>query len=133
MTSRVFPPLDDHFPAPAGDPNYVPWWAKGEYARRNATSYTTESGVSVSNGAVVGKRLEDTPDATTVPEPQPTTAKRTGTPKKATSAPSKLDAGRLHSLAKSFGLRDDIWKESPNMGVAVMRIRNAARRKGLAT
>lgn len=133
MTTRVFPPLDDHFPAPAGDPDYVPWWAKGEYARRNGTSYTTESGVSITNGVMVGKRSEKAVEPAPVHQPQPDTAKRAETPRKAAPVPSKLDIGRLHSLAESFGLRDDVWKESPNMGVAVMRIKNAARRKGFTT
>ena len=128
MTSSTFPPLDDHFPAPAGDPNYVPWWARGEYARRNGTSYTTESGVSIANGTVVGERPKRAVEAVPVPTPPPVPAKRSEAPRKPVTP--QLDVARLRSMAANYGLRDDVWKESPNMGVAVMRLKNAARKKG---
>lgn len=121
--SRTFPPLDDHFPAPAGDPNYVPWWARGEYARRNGTTYTTESGVSIVAGAVVGERSP----VAQVPAPQPPTPKRLEAPREPC-----LDAARLRAMATAYGFTDAVWAKSPNMGVAIMRIRNAARRKGHA-
>jgi len=132
MVSNTFPPLDDHFPAPAGDPNYVPWWAKGEYARHNGTSYTTESGVSIANGVMVGERPEKVAEAAPVPTPSPTPMKRSETPRKSTTTTPQLDTVRLRSMAAGYGLRDDVWKESPNMGVAVMRLKNAARKKGVA-
>ena len=132
MVSNTFPPLDDHFPAPAGDSNYVPWWAKGEYARHNGTTYTTESGVSIANGVMVGERLEKAVGAAPVLVPSPTPMKRPETPRKPAMAAPQLDVVRLRSMAAGYGLRDDIWKESPNMGVAVMRLKNAARKKGVA-
>lgn len=133
MASKTFPPLDDHFPAPASDPNYVPWWAKGEYARHNGTTYTTESGVSIANGVVVGERLEKAVETAPVPTPLPTPAKRPEAPRKPVVTVPQLDTVRLRSMAAGYGLRDDVWKESPNMGVAVMRLKNAARKKGIAT
>ena len=47
----------DHAPRPAGDPDYVPYWAKGEFARKGGYSYTTESGYSLRNGSGVAGAL----------------------------------------------------------------------------
>ena len=68
-----FAPLTEHSPRPVADPNYVPWWAKGEYARANGTKYTTESGVVIVGGKATG-RLPVAPRPAPVPKAQPRVA-----------------------------------------------------------
>lgn len=135
-----FAPLTEHAPRPAGDPDYVPYWAKGEYARRNGTSYTTESGVTVVHGQATG-RLPVAPKAAPVSKPQPAPARATETPWKAAKTPSKApdlvaQLLALHrtpdarlGLCAKYGVDPAIFTGAPNPGVAAMRLANALRAK----
>lgn len=97
--------LDAH--APISGPNYVPWWARGEYARKMHTSYITESGISVVAGKVVGRVRE---------EPV-----RISAPLKPRNAPKES----LEELCAKYNLDPNLMLTAPNKGVASMRIRNA--------
>lgn len=129
--------LDEHAPRPAGDPDYVPWWAKGEYARKNGTKYTTESGVVIESGWATGRvpmHLRREP----VPAPQPAPASATETPRKPARVPREPDAAQRLvaecnggaekiALCKKYGL-DPAILDAPNAGVATMRLLNALRK-----
>ena len=126
--------LDEHNPRPAGDPDYVPWWAKGEYARKNGTKYTTESGIVVVAGEVQG-RVSTTPRVL-VPPPAPASA--TETPRKPARTPREPDKAQQlvaecpwkserAALCKKYGL-DPVILDAPNAGVATMRLLNALRK-----
>jgi hypothetical protein len=129
--------LDEHAPRPAGDPDYVPWWAKGEYARKNGTKYTTESGVVIESGWATGRvpmHLRREP----VPTPPPTPASATETPRRPARVPREPDAaqrlvaecaGRSErvALCRKYGL-DPAILDAPNAGVATMRLLNALRK-----
>jgi len=129
--------LEEHNPRPAGDPDYVPWWAKGEYAKKNGTKYTTESGVVIEAGYVTGRvpmHLRREP----VPTPHPAPASATETPRRPARAPREPDAaqrlvaecaGRSErvALCKKHGL-DPAILDAPNAGVATMRLLNALRK-----
>ena len=132
-----FAPLYEHNPRPVGDPDEVPWWAKGEYARKHRTKYTTESGVVIEAGEVVG-RLPKASKCEPVLEPHPTPASATETPRKAPRVPREPDtaqrlvaecAGRSErvALCKRHGI-DPAILDAPNAGVATMRLLNALRR-----
>jgi hypothetical protein len=129
--------LDEHNPRPAGDPDYVPWWAKGEYAKKNGTKYTTESGVVIEAGFATGRvpmHLRREPVLT----PQPTPASATETPRKAPRLPREQDAAQRLvaecagkservALCKKHGI-DPTILDAPNAGVATMRLLNALRK-----
>lgn len=126
--------LEEHNPRPAGDPEYVPWWAKGEYAKKNGTKFTTESGVVIASGEVIG-RASITPR---VHQPQPTAPSATETPRKPPRVPREPDAAQRLvaecnggaekiALCKRYGL-DPAIMDAPNAGVATMRLLNALRR-----
>lgn len=137
-----FAPLTQHTPRPAGDPDYVPWWAKGEYAKKNGTKYSTESGVIIEAGFATGRvpmHLRRDP----VPAPPPIPANARETPRKAPVTPVKpfheLDtAARLLatyrtrdarlSLCGQYGVDPALYTSAPNPGVAAMRLANALRR-----
>ena len=132
-----FAPLLEHHPRPAGDPDYVPWWAKGEYAARQLTKYATESGVIVEAGFVVG-RVPRHERVEPVLAPRPTPASATETPRKAPRVSREPDAaqrlvaecaGRVErvALCKRHGI-DPAILDAPNPGVATMRLLNALRR-----
>ena len=138
-----FAPLTEHNPRPVGDPDYVPWWAKGEYARKNGTKYTTESGVTIVAGVATG-RLPVAPRVAPVPKAQPATTSGTETPRKAPATPPKpvrtpdlvaqllavhrTREARLELCAK-YGVDPSIFTNAPNPGVAAMRLANALRAK----
>ena len=138
-----FAPLTEHNPRPVGDPDYVPWWAKGEYARKNGTKYTTESGVTIVAGVATG-RLPVAPRVAPVPKAQPATTSGTETPRKAPATPPKpvrtpdlvaqllavhkSREARLELCAK-YGVDPAIFTNAPNPGVAAMRLANALRAK----
>ena len=140
-----FAPLTEHSPRPSGDPDYVPYWAKGEYARANGTKYTTESGVTIVGGRATG-RLPVAPRPAPVPKAQPATPSATETPRKASATPSKPSRtpdlvaqllavhktreARLGLCAK-YGVDPAIFTNAPNPGVAAMRLANALRTKVL--
>ena len=129
--------LEEHAPRPAGDPDYVPWWAKGEYAKKNGTKYTTESGVVIESGWATGRvpmHLRREPVLT----PPPAPASATETPRKPARVPREPDAaqrlvaecaGRSErvALCKKHGI-DPAILDAPNAGVATMRLLNALRK-----
>lgn len=129
-----FAPLTEHSPRPVADPDYVPYWAKGEYARANGTKYTTESGVTIVHGKAAG-RLPGTSRLAPVPAPQPRAASAPETPRKAEKTPDL--AQRLVAecpwkservgLCKQYGI-DPAILDAPNNGVATMRLLNALRK-----
>lgn len=80
--------------------HYVPWWAQGEYAAKHNHEYTTESGVVVKGGKIVGAK-----------EP--------------VEAPKKIVSVKLATLCSLHGLPVSIYEDSPNLGVATMRVKNA--------
>ena len=140
-----FAPLTEHSPRPVADPDYVPWWAKGEYARANGTKYATESGVVIVGGKATG-RLPVAPRPAPVPKAQPATTSGTETPRKAPVTPPKpartpdlvaqllavhkTREARLELCAK-YGVDPAIFTNAPNPGVAAMRLANALRAKAL--
>jgi hypothetical protein len=132
-----FAPLTEHSPRPSGDPDYVPYWAKGEYARTRGTSYTTESGVTIVGGRATG-RLPVAPRPAPVLTPQPAATSATEAPRKAPATPREPDrAQRLLAecpwkservgLCKQYGI-DPAILDAPNNGVATMRLLNALRK-----
>jgi hypothetical protein len=136
-----YAPLTEHSPRPSGDPEYVPWWAKGEYARKNGTKYTTESGVTIVAGVATGRvptHLRRDP----VLVPQPTRPSATETPRKAPATPARparspdavaqlLATHRTRdarlALCTLHGVDPAIFTGAPNPGVAAMRLANALR------
>ena len=103
--------LDAH--APVSGPDYVPWWAKGAYARRMHTSYTTESGIAVVSGVITGQ--------VPITNSEPLFKKK---PKK----PEAFEPGTPGELCDRYGLPHDLYLTAPNRGVGVMRVRNAIRK-----
>lgn len=132
-----FGPLSEHYPRPPGDPDYVPWWAKGEYAKMNGTKFTTESGVVIEAGYVTGRvpiHLRREPVLT----PPPAPASATETPRKPARVPREPDKAQQLvaecnggvekiALCKRYGL-DPTILDAPNAGVATMRLLNALRK-----
>lgn len=143
--TREFAPLTEHAPRPAGDPDYVPYWAKGEYARTNRTKYTTESGVTIVAGEVTeGSRSASKGEELPRYRPSPSSATETprrgsgGHPKpvKTPRAPDLVDQLlQTHKtldartvLCNAYGIDPAILTTAPNPGVASMRLANALRR-----
>lgn len=133
-----FGPLTEHCPRPPGDPDYTPWWAKGEYARKNGTKYSTESGVVIEAGWATG-RVPVHARPPPVPEPRPAPASATETPRKPPRVPREVDAaqrlvaecaGRSErvALCGQHGI-DPAILDAPNAGVATMRLLNALRKR----
>ena len=133
-----FAPLTEHSPRPVADLDYVPWWAKGEYARANGTKYTTESGVTIVGGKATG-RLPVAPRPVPVPKAQPRAVSVSETPRKAPATPREPDlAQRLVAqcpfpvlrvaLCNEYGIDPAILLDAPNNGVATMRLLNALRK-----
>jgi hypothetical protein len=120
----------DHTPRPAGDPDYVPYWAKGEFARKGGYSYTTESGYSLRNGELVGRTAPAPRAALPVRElpPVPKAARPLDTVQ-SLLAIFKTREERLALCAK-YGVDPAIFTGAPNPGVAAMRLANALRRAG---
>jgi hypothetical protein len=136
-TPMDFAPLTEHSPRPSGDPDYVPYWAKGEFARKNGTSYTTESGVTIVHGVATG-RLPVAPRAAPVPKAQPAPARATETPRRPVRTPREPDRAQQLvaecpwkservGLCKQYGI-DPAILDAPNNGVATMRLLNALRK-----
>ena len=120
----------EHTPRPSGDPDYVPYWAKGEYARKNGYSFTTESGHTLREGTVVHHR-----------EPAPRTVQAVRELPPVPKAARPLDAVQslliIHktrearlALCAAWGIDPAIFTGAPNPGVAAMRLANALRRAG---
>ena len=97
--------------APISGPDYVPWWAKGEYARIHRHEYVTQSGVSVVSGEVAGK-------AKVVKEKI----------ERAVKPEINIPDLSLSELCDKYNLPHDLYRSAPNGGVATMRVRNAVRK-----
>jgi len=80
--------------------HYVPWWAQGAFAATHKHEYTTESGVVVKHGKIVGSK----------PKPD---------------EPKKIVSVKLATLCSLHGLPASIYEDAPNVGVATMRVKNA--------
>lgn len=146
MVSPVEQVLAEHHPRPSDDPLYVPWWAKGEYARAKGTRWAMPDGTQIVAGrvAVVGtgafpsaSRL--VPVCTPQPEPRERVATppvATATPRRAKRTPDRVDEllrvnRTLDSrvvLCHQLGIDAAILRDAPNPGVASMRLANALRR-----
>lgn len=142
--------LAEHAPRGTDDPLYLPWWAKGEYARKNGTRYRLSDGSCIEGGRVVSRgtgSLRKPSEIARVPTPQPRAPKASETPLRAFRTPSKpprapleLDAvaqllvtnrtpdSRL-ALCALHGIDPTILTNAPNPGVASMRLANALRAK----
>jgi hypothetical protein len=127
--------MNEHTPRPVGDRFEHPWWAKGEYARKNDTKWTAPDGTRIEAGKVVSlgdtswspdvapRSVSETPAATRVARParEPDEASR------------RLAACRsddeILDLFSEFGV-DPSWltNPAPNGGVRKMRMLNALRR-----
>ena len=133
-----FAPLTEHNPRPVGDPDFVPWWAMGAYARKHCTKYTTESGVTIVGGKATGRLLVE-PRPAPVLTPQPRAASGTETPRKAPATPREPDLAQQLvaqcpfpvlrvALCNEYGIDPAILLDAPNNGVATMRLLNALRK-----
>jgi len=133
----------EHAPRPAGDPDYTPYWARGEFARKNGYSYTTESGYTIRAGEVAEHR-EPAPRApqTEHREPAPRTVQAVRALPPVPKAARALDAVQslliIHKtreerlvLCAKYGVDPAIFTGAPNPGVAAMRLANALRRAGV--
>jgi len=120
----------EHAPRPSGDPDYVPYWAKGEYARKNGYSYTTESGHTLREGTVVHHREPAPRTVQAVRElpPVPKAARPLDTVQSLLIIHKTREA-RL-ALCAVWGIDPAIFTGAPNPGVAAMRLANALRRAG---
>lgn len=107
--SEVQAALDAH--APISGPDYVPWWAKGEYARVHRHEYVTGSGVSIVAGEIAGrtKIVKEKIERTVKPE-------------------IDIPDLSLPELCDKYDLPHDLYQSAPNGGVATMRVRNAVRK-----
>lgn len=134
--------LTEHCPRPAGDPYYVPWWAKGEYARKNGTKYTLPDGTTIAAGQIVTRGHGRAIEPVRVYQPRATSPSATETPRVAPTIPRKApkepDAAQLlvaecngrserAALCKRYGI-DPAILDAPNPGVATMRLLNALRK-----
>ena len=131
----------EHAPRPAGDPDYVPYWARGEYARKNGYSFTTESGHTLREGTVVHHREPTPRTVQAVREPTPRTVQAVRELPRVPKAARPLDAVQslliIHksrearlALCAAWGIDPAIFTGAPNPGVAAMRLANALRRAG---
>jgi len=108
-TAEVQAALAAH--APISGPDYVPWWAKGEYARIHRHEYVTESGVSVVAGEIAGKAKVVKEKIERIVKPE-----------------IDIPDLSLPELCDKYNLPHDLYQSAPNGGVATMRVRNAIRR-----
>jgi len=108
-TAEVQAALAAH--APISGPDYVPWWAKGEYARIHRHEYVTESGVSVVAGEIAGKAKVVKEKIERIVKPE-----------------IDIPDLSLPELCDKYNLPHDLYQTAPNGGVATMRVRNAIRR-----
>lgn len=108
-TAEVQAALTAH--APISGPDYVPWWAKGGYARIHRHEYVTESGVSVIAGEIAGKAKVVKEKIERIVKPE-----------------IDIPDLSLPELCDKYNLSHDLYQSAPNGGVATMRVRNAIRR-----
>lgn len=149
-SSTIDQVLAEHAPRGTDDPLYLPWWAKGEYARKNRTKYQLSDGTAIDAGRVVSRgtgSLRKPSEIARVPTPQPRAPKASETPLRAFRTPSKptrtpreLDyVARLLAanqtpesrlaLCALWSIDPTILTNAPNPGVASMRLANALRAK----
>lgn len=149
---RLQAALDEHHPRPVGDPLYVPYWAKGAYARAHGTSYTLEDGSvvrageimqmgtgasrSASSAAELPKYRAGVERSSEVPAVRPATPSRDERPPaKEPDAVAKLlrehsTPEQRRALCERYGIDWTTIASAPNPGVGSMRLANALR-KGL--
>jgi len=149
-SSTIDQVLAEHNPRGTDDPLYLPWWAKGEYARKNGTKYRLSDGSCIDAGRIVSRgtgSLRKPLEIARVPTPQPRVQKASETPLRAFQTPSKpprapreLDAVALLlaanrtpesrlALCALWSIDPTILTNAPNPGVASMRLANALRAK----
>lgn len=133
--------MSEHAPRGSDDPCYVPWWAKGGYARRNGTKYTTEEGSTVEAGRVVTEGHGRRSEGERLPEYRPQAQNATEGRGKATArvprAPDEVrqmlqdnpSRQQRVALCHKWGIDPGLLDNAPNAGVATMRLANALRRK----
>ena len=127
---REFTAHIEHAPRPTGDPDDVPYWAKGEFARKHGYSYTTESGYMLRNGELVGRITPAPRAAPPVRELPPVPkARRPLDTVQSLLAIHRTREERL-ALCTKYGVDPAIFTGAPNPGVAAMRLANALRRAG---
>jgi hypothetical protein len=133
--------LDEHAPRGSLDPMYVPWWAKGEYARKNKTTYRMTDGTVITAGAIVvrGSGVFTRPPAlftsepvpapkpVRVVEPEPRVEESSPDLVKSLLVIHKSREARI-ALCGAYGIDPSIFTDAPNPGVAAMRLANALRR-----
>jgi len=98
---------------PISGPDYVPWWARGAYAKKHGTTYTTESGVTVHCGDATGRKSE---------------VKEKIERKASQQSDVDIPDLSLPELCDKYGLPHELYTTAPNGGVAAMRVRNAVRK-----
>lgn len=140
MPHPIHAVVTEHAPRGTDDPCYVPWWAKGAYARKNGTKYTTEEGSTVEAGRVLteghGRRSEPEPLSKYRPDPVSVSE----TPRKVRETPPKVQEDLAAELVATYRTREARAKlcakyridpgilDAPNPGIQSMRLRNALRR-----
>ena len=149
-SSTIDQVLTEHNPRGTDDPLYLPWWAKGEYARKNGTKYRLSDGSCIDAGRIVSRgtgSLRKPLEIARVPTPQPRVQKASETPlrgfpthSKPVRTPKEPDLvsqllavhrspeSRL-ALCAQYGVDPTILTNAPNPGVASMRLANALRAK----
>lgn len=147
---RLQAALAEHNPRPVGDPHYVPYWAKGAYARAHGTSYTLEDGSvvrggeiahmgtgasrSASSAAELLKYRAGVERSSEVPSVRPATLSRSERPPaKEPDAVAKLlqehrTPEQRRALCERHGIDWTTVTSAPNPGVGSMRLANALRR-----
>jgi hypothetical protein len=131
----------EHTPRATGDPDYVPYWAKGEFARKGGYTYTTESGYTIRAGQLAGYR-EPAPRALQAERELPPVPRAVRALPPVPKAARALDAVQslltIHKtreerlvLCAKYGVDPAIFTGAPNPGVAAMRLANALRRAGV--
>ena len=129
--------LLEHNPRPTNDPLYVPWWAKGEYARVNKTRYTLADGTLIECGKVVRRAPRKGGLVAPPYRPEPEVANATEVPRKAheirDEAREAFDAcvgvDQVYALLERWHLSRDLWDlPAPNNGVRKMRVLNQVRK-----
>jgi hypothetical protein len=113
---------------------YIPWWAKGEYARKNGTTFRMRDGTTIVGGKIHVRGSGDfTPPPGVmwtgeVPPPDPRPAKVRKAPDAAQQLLAQHPTRDLRAnLCDRFQLPHTIL-DGPNAGVVSMRLLNAIRK-----
>lgn len=141
---RLQTALGEHNPRPVGDPDYVPYWARGEYARTRDTSYTLEDGSVVRRGLIEAVGTGASPSRSTGTElPQYRAGVERSSEVPPVAAPVRVkEPDRVakllqehrtpeqrRALCERYGIDWTVVASAPNPGVGSMRLANAIRRK----